>query len=268
MRESLWRSWGGRKHEIGFGSYSYDKKRADYAVQVHGQCPGHTDYPYLVFMLMFLGVQGLAGGAIMGDGLESLVVGYITWFVLLISYQAVPYTILSEAQQGTLEQLYTAPLSFGALAAFKLIAEILVDMVLAVLLLLFIIATTGTSLHLDIPSLLPLLLLVIIGGSGLGFLLGGAALLIKRVQPYLQIVQFAIIILVASPVKGVWRWLPVTLPAHWMRQVMVRGQGLSQVPLPDWLAMIGAALISLTLGVVVFRLCELRARQLGIIGHF
>lgn len=223
---------------------------------------------YLVFMLMFLGVQGLAGGAIMGDGLESLVVGYITWFVLLISYQAVPYTILSEAQQGTLEQLYTAPLSFGALAAFKLIAEILVDMVLAVLLLLFIIATTGTSLHLDIPSLLPLLLLVIIGGSGLGFLLGGAALLIKRVQPYLQIVQFAIIILVASPVKGVWRWLPVTLPAHWMRQVMVRGQGLSQVPLPDWLAMIGAALISLTLGVVMFRLCELRTRQLGIIGHF
>jgi len=73
---------------------------------------------------------------------------------------------------------------------------------------------------------------------------------------------------VASPVKGVWRWLPVTLPAHWMRQVMVRGQGLSQVPLPDWLAMIGAALISLTLGVVMFRLCELRARQLGIIGHF
>jgi ABC-2 type transport system permease protein len=223
---------------------------------------------YLVFMLMFLGAQGIAGGVSLGDGLDNMVVGYITWFVLLLTYQAIPYTILGEAEQGTLEQLYMAPLGFGAVAAFKLIAEILVDMVLVVLLLLVIIATTGTNLHLDIPSLLPLLLLVIAGGSGLGFILGGITLLLKRIHSYLQIVQFAIIILVAAPPIAPWRWLPVILPAHWMRQVLVQGQGLSQIPLQDWLAMAGAALASIAVGVTVFKLCELQARKQGIIGHF
>ncbi|MGI6365488.1 MAG: hypothetical protein ACOX2G_07070 [Bacillota bacterium] len=223
---------------------------------------------YLVFMLMFLGVQGFAGGADLGDGLDNLVVGYITWFVLLLTYQAIPYTILGEAEQGTLEQLYMAPLNFGAVVAFKLIAEILVDMVLVVLLLLVIIGTTGTSLHLDIPSLLPLLLLVIAGGSGLGFLLGGITLLLKRIHSYLQIVQFAIIILVAAPATAPLRWLPVILPANWMRDVLVQGQGLAHIPLQDWLIMMGAALASLVVGVTVFKICETRARKLGIIGHF
>lgn len=223
---------------------------------------------YLVFMLMFLGFQGIAGGVRMGDGLDNLVVGYITWFVLLIAYQAIPYTILGEAEQGTLEQLYMAPLSFSIVMAFKLIAEILVGMGSVVILLLVIIATTGTHLNMDIPALLPLLILVIAGGSGLGFLLGGITLLIKRIHSYLQIVQFAIIVLVAVPATGLWRWLPVALPAHWMRQVLVQGQGLGQIPLQDWLAMVGVAGASVALGVVIFRICEIRAREKGIIGHF
>lgn len=223
---------------------------------------------YLIFMLMFLGAQGIAGGVSLGDGLDNMVVGYITWFVLLLTYQAIPYTILGEAEQGTLEQLYMAPVNFGVVAAFKLIAEILVDMVLVILLLLVIIVTTGTSLHLDIPSLLPLLLLVIAGGSGLGFILGGITLLLKRIHSYLQIVQFAIIILVAAPATAPWRWFPIILPAHWMRQVLVQSQGLSQIPPSDWLAMVGAALGSVVVGVTVFKICEIRARKLGTIGHF
>ena len=67
---------------------------------------------YLVFMLMFLGAQGIAG-ADLGDGLDNLVVGYITWFVLLLTYQAIPYTILGEAEQGTGTALHGA-LNFGA----------------------------------------------------------------------------------------------------------------------------------------------------------
>lgn len=223
---------------------------------------------YLIFMFMFYGAQGIAGGVSFGDGLDNMVVGYITWFVLLLTYQAIPYTILGEAEQGTLEQLYMAPLGFGAVAAFKLIAEILVDMVLVVLLLLIIMDTTGTSLHLDIPSLLPLLLLVIAGGSGLGFFLGGITLLLKRIRSYLQIVQFAIIILVAAPATAPLRWFPVILPAHWMRQVLVQGQGLSQIPFQDWLIMLVAALGSVAVGAAVFKFCELKARKQGIIGHF
>jgi ABC-2 type transport system permease protein len=225
---------------------------------------------YLVFMLMFLGYKGIAGAnASFGDGIENLIVGYVTWFMLLIAYQVIPHTVLQEAQEGTLEQLYMCPLGFVTLGAFKLISGVLVDMIIVVLLLVLIMATTGLWLNIDILSLLPFMILAVVGVSGLGFFFGGVTLLYKRIQSYLQILQFAIIGLVAAPASvSIFRWLPVTLPAHWIRQIMVQGKDLSAVPLQDWLTMGVSALISVSVGIIVYKLCETKARHKGILGHF
>ena len=224
---------------------------------------------YFVFMLIFMGYRGMAGtGASFGDGIENLIVGYVTWFMLLVAYQVIPHTLQQEAQEGTLEQLYMSPLGFITLGAFKLISSVIVDMIIVVLLLVLIMATTGTQFNIDIISLLPFMVLAIAGVSGLGFFFGGITLLYKRIQSYLQILQYAIIGLVAAPPNIPFRWLPVTLPSHWIRQVMVGGNDLSHVPAQDWLTMVVTALISLVIGVLFYKFCESRARQKGILGHF
>lgn len=224
---------------------------------------------YIVFMLMFFGARGIGGEAFsLGDGLDNLVVGYITWFVLLISYQVIPYTVLQEAQEGTLEQLDMAPIGLSSLVAIKLVAQVIVEMVIVALLLLIIIGTTGISLNIDILSLLPLLALVIASGGGLGFLLGALCLLYKRIHSYLQIVQFAIIVLVAMNPVSFFRWLPVTLPAHWIREVMVQGWNLGHIPSHDWITMLAGATLYLALGAAAFRFCAAKARRQGSLGHF
>jgi len=119
-----------------------------------------------------------------------------------------------------------------------------------------------------ILAFLPFMVLALAGVSGLGFFFGGITMLFKRIQSYLQIIQYALIFLVAVDPTGVFRWLPATLPTHWVRQVMVYDQNLSQVPGQDWLNMALVAGISVTMGVAVFKLCELKARRQGIIGHF
>lgn len=224
---------------------------------------------YLIFMLMFWGYRGMAGAGIgLGEAIENLVVGYLVWLMLMMAYQTIPYTVLNEAQEGTLEQLYMCPLGFVTLGAFKFIASVLVDSVFVVAMLFLAMATTGTVLNLDVLSLLPLLVLAVAGVSGLGFFFGGVTLLFKRIQSYLQIVQYAMVALVAVPPTAVFRWLPAVLPTHWIRQIMVQGQDLSYVPAQDWLIMSSCALLSVTAGVAMFMVCETKARQKGILGHF
>jgi ABC-2 type transport system permease protein len=224
---------------------------------------------YLIFMLIFWGYQGIAGGGIgLGDAVDHLVVGYVTWLMLMMAYQTIPYTILQESQEGTLEQLYMSPLGFVPLGAFKLLSAVITDSVIVIAMLFLTMATTGTQLNIDILSLLPLLLLAIAGVSGLGFLFGGVTLLFKRIQSYLQIIQFALIALVAVDPSAVSRWLPATLPSHWIRMVMVKGCDLSSIPHQDWLTMLIAAVLSVLVGVSVFKFCEARARQQGILSHF
>jgi len=224
---------------------------------------------YMIFMLIFWGYKGIAGaGVSLGDNMDNLVVSYVTWLMLMMAYQSVPHTVLQEAQEGTLEQLYMSPLGFVTLGSFKLISGVIVDMTIVAVMLFLTMATTGTTLNIDILSLLPLMILSIVGVSGLGFFFGGITLLFKRIQSYLQIIQFALIALVAANPNSVFRWFPATLPAHWIRQVMVKDQNLSAVPGWDWLTMLASAALWVTVGVTVFKICEAKAQSKGTLGHF
>jgi len=224
---------------------------------------------YLVFLLLFLGYRGIGGPAAYGDGIANLVVGYVMWLMMLLAYQVIPHTILGESQEGTLEQLYMSPRGFLILGVFKYISEAVQNMIIVVFMLAVLIATTGESLNIDIITLLPPVLFALIGVCGLGFIFGGITLLFKRIQSYLQIVQFVLIGLVAAPpTLVVFRYLPIVLPSHWVRQVMVRGENLAAIPLADWAIMAGTAAFYLTLGMVFFKWCENLARRRGILGHF
>ncbi len=225
---------------------------------------------YLVFLLIFLGYRGIAGGAAFyGEGLGSLVVGFVMWTMLLMAYQVIPYTVLSESQEGTLEQLYMSPRGFVMLGTFRLVSEAILNMFIVILMLVLLMATTGQWLNIDLVSLFPLVLVSIATAAGLSFFFGGLSLLFKRIQSYLQIVQFALVGLVAAPPSiSFFRFLPISLPSHWVRQIMVRGDSLADIPLNDWLLMAATTAAYLAIGILFFLWCEQRARRQGILGHF
>ncbi|MDD4658882.1 MAG: ABC transporter permease [Eubacteriales bacterium] len=224
---------------------------------------------YFIFMLIFWGYTGIGTpGLQMGTTVENIVVGYVTWLMLMMAWQTIPYSLLQETQEGTLEQLCMSPLGLTALSGFKVVANAITDMLIVIAMLVLTMATTGTSLNIDIISLLPLMLFALMAVSGLGFFFGGITLMYKRIQSYLQIVQFALIALVAADPSPVFRWLPATLPSHWLRMVMIKGQNLSHIPGRDWLTMLLSSLLYLLVGIAVFKLCEAKARRQGTLGHF
>jgi ABC-2 type transport system permease protein len=86
--------------------------------------------------------------------------------------------------------------------------------------------TTGKYLNLDLLSLISIFFFTLLGVLGLGYIFGGLTLIFKRIENYLQIIQFALIGLVAAPVNKIpiFKYLPASWGSHMVRRIMANGK--------------------------------------------
>ena len=75
---------------------------------------------------------------------------------------------------------------------------------MAFLILMAVMLSTGRYLNLDLISLLPLIILLLVPIAGRGFILGGLQILYKRIQSILQIVQFLLVGVLVAPINLGW----------------------------------------------------------------
>lgn len=69
---------------------------------------------YMIFILIFAGLQSVSSYVKTGtlDGsLEGTIVGFFVWTFTIYAFSNLAWNLISEAQTGTLEQLYMAPCS-------------------------------------------------------------------------------------------------------------------------------------------------------------
>ncbi|MFO8059826.1 MAG: ABC transporter permease, partial [Bacillota bacterium] len=168
---------------------------------------------YLVFCLLFFGAQAMGGAVEMGDTLEGLVVGYFVWMLAVMAYSDLSWHLLNEAQVGTLEQMYLTPVGFHWLNSAYLVSNLMVNLVLLGGMLFVMMATSGQWLIMDVFSILPLLLVTAAGAYGTGFMMGGLALIYKRIQASFQILQFVFVAFLAIPLGRypLARFLPLAM---------------------------------------------------------
>lgn len=220
-----------------------------------------------VFYGLFLSAQYIAGpGLQFGDRLDSIIVGYVLWTLVLFILGDIAGGLQSEAQTGTLEQLFLSP--FGAPRVFltRAIAGLTIQITLNLTILVMILLLTGRQLFFP-PSLVLPFTTVLLSAYGLAFAMGSLALLLKRVQQLLGIFQFVLLFLLTMPIEtwvGTPRILGFLLPlapgAGLLRDVMARGEGI------NWLHLAIAFLngiIYLTLGLFLFRQAEQITKRRG-----
>ncbi|MBE0430448.1 MAG: ABC transporter permease [Dehalococcoidia bacterium] len=227
---------------------------------------------FLVFLIIFLGASWLLGGTPgeVGDTLEGIVVGFMVWSFALMAYGTLSWGMIEEAQQGTLEQLYMSPLGFGWVTILRVAAHFVINVLIVVVILFLMMATTGRWLNLDILSLIPLVLLTVAGAYGIGFFMGGLALVFKRVQSALQILQFVLVIFIAAPFGWTpfMRFLPLSLGTRLIGAVMIDGRSLVELAPGDVLFLIGNSAVYFGLGFLAFKFFENVARDRGLLGHY
>jgi ABC-2 type transport system permease protein len=224
---------------------------------------------YVFFALLFFGGRAIAPQAIT-DSLTGIIVGFFLLLMATVAYSDLSWELIREAQWGTLEQLYMSPLGFRRVVLLKTAVNVLVAFAFGGILLGLMLLTTGTRLALDPLTILPIGLLSLGSAVGVGFLLGGLALVFKRVENVFQIVQFAFVGLVAAPVDSypLLKALPLTLGADLLRTAMGQGIPLWGLPAADLGLLALKAVAYVAVGYVVFGLFARWARDGGKLGKY
>jgi ABC-2 type transport system permease protein len=227
---------------------------------------------YMVFMLIFMGLQSVsryASTSGLDGSLEGTIVGFFVWTFTIYAFSNLSWNLTNEAQTGTLEQLYLAPCGFKWVGACTIVSDFVFSFVPIMLLLVAMMATTGKWLRVDLISLVPLLLITLLGGHGVGFALGGLALVFKRIQALFQIVQFVFIGLLVIPIHvPVAKYLPLAMGNYLIRRTMVDGVRLWRLPPADVLIAVAVGAAYLAVGIAIFSWCERVAKNRGLLGHY
>lgn len=224
---------------------------------------------YVFFAVVVFGGRAIAGEFIT-DSLPGIIIGFFLLTMASVAYADVSWDLIHEAQWGTLEQLFMSPSGFGRVVVLKSGVNLLVTGFYGTSLLALMMVTTGQALVLDLVTIIPIVVLSLASAIGIGFALGGLALLYKRIESTFQIVQFAFIGFVASPIDqaAVLKVLPLSLGSYLLRLSMGEGLRLWELPPADVGLLVAKAVAYLIGGYFVFQLAARKARENGVLGHY
>lgn len=225
---------------------------------------------YLFFAMIFFGGQAVGGGSI-DDTLDGLVVGFFLLTAASSAYYDVAGNVMSEAQWGTLEQLFTSPFGIGRVMSVKSAFNVAISSVVGFALLGTMLLTTDRTLSVDAFTVLPLLVVTILSAVGLGFVFAGLSLLYKRIENVQQLFQFAFIALIAAPStvdSPILLVLPLSHGSALLNRAMTDGVRLWEFSPLDLSILVGNGLAYLLVGYAAFHLLVQRARKLGVMGHY
>ncbi len=222
---------------------------------------------FLIFMGMFWGVKTIGGSGVTGDSLDAMLVGYILWMSAMFCMQNTGSEILSESQQGTLEQLYLSPMGANRILFFRALMNMVFNFVFITVLLYLSMAATGRWLSVNLPYLYGMVVLSTLSLVGISFMLGGLGLIHKRIQAINGILSFGLIGLMLLPTYPLTpqSFLPFIAGAAVVRNTIVSG---ASYPLWWYLFIAGNSLFYLAAGLFVFKLLERKAKRLNKMGQY
>lgn len=224
---------------------------------------------FAIFLIAFLGGQAVAGPQL-EDSLGGIVVGYFLVILAIAAYQDTTNKVTQEAQWGTLEQLHMTPLGFGRVILLQGIVTILYSFIFGIGVLIPMLAVTGVDLSLDVVTIIPIAALAVASIVGIGLMLAGFAVVHKKIDQVLNLLQWGIFGLVAAPLSGhiLVYILPVTQGSAMLQRAMQDGVRLWEFPVTDLAVLLVVGVGYLVIGYLVFMRLTDRARRLGVLGHY
>lgn len=236
-----------------------------YPVNVIGQLVAFI----AIFGVIVFGGQAIAGEAI-SNSLEGIIVGYFLWMLAINSFSSIATEMRAEANWGTLERLALTPFGFGNIMLVKSFAKLLISFVTSSVVLISMMLLTGTVLHVDVVTIVPILVLTVASAFGCGFAIGGLTVLYKNVQSLTMLLQLVFIGLIGAPAfnQGLLTYLPLVQGSALLQRAMQEGVRIWEFAAFDLFVLCLTGVGYLGVGFLFFQLCQRRARRLGVLGDY
>ena len=232
----------------------------------------------VAMVLWFVGISLLIGrGEIESEGLPSTLLGFLVWFYASIAVSNMSWGLMEEAQAGTLEQMYMSPAPTWLVFLGRVLAMLLYGTAMVLIVAAILMALLDVRLPMTVQAL-PVMVLTLAGLFGLGFAIGGAALVFKRVDALSYLTIDSLLFLNGSflPVDQLPEWLerftkllPTTQGIIVLREVVLEGRSLASVSADGSLGLLAVhSAVFLLAGLGVFKFCESVARRRGSLGQY
>lgn len=226
---------------------------------------------YLIFVGILLGLSFVAQPG-KDFSTSVLVVGYIQWMFAVYCFQNIAESVVSNAGRGTIDTLYSHTGNFKLYLFYDVIAYLFIAS-LEIAIVLFVIDATLPSISIPFVAFaktLPLLLISLCSILGLGFALGGIALLSKKVKALLYLIQYLFVLLLLFYREDSLAIfvVPYAYGAVLLRQTVTGGTSLFSLPPFQWGMLTMNSFFYLLIGIGIFHLCEKRVLKKGTLSHF
>ena len=232
-------------------------------------------YLYVLFLAMFLGIKSFGtdfgiSPIDMGKNLEGFVVGYFIWTIMVMTYSGIAYGLTNDAARGTLEQLNMSGIKLSTIVTVRSFSDLLINLIVSGALLFIIIITTNYRFEIKVISILLPIFIGIFSILGIGLIFGGLALIFKKIQSLLNIVQYSLIafIMVSPENKVIYNLLPFRPAADAVMISMRSGFSIVDFSIYDYGIMIGNSALYFSIGLFIFNKCVKVAKMKGLLGQY
>lgn len=251
-------------------------------IQILIELPLFIGTALLVFAVIGKGEEIAAGGRVDWslDPYQTtwIFLGYVAFTFYYLQTAKLFWRLLGEIQTGTLEQVYLSPLPSWLIAAAGRVAAAVVEtffVVAAVFLVTDLVV--DLEIHWRLDGLLSLLFLVV-GAVGYSLVIGGLALVWKRIELindalYMALFLFGGLLLpldrMPDWVAAIARLLPITHAAQSLRNVLLDGRSFSTLHGDGGLIWLTATAVAwLIAGALAFHLGERIAKRQGTLSRY
>jgi ABC-type multidrug transport system, permease component len=232
----------------------------------------------LGFALMIYFGFGAVGNSLPGfqEGQLGRLLGLLITFIAINGINNATELLAEETQTGTLEQAALSPPPLVLIMLMRDLASFVEMLLRFVLVMAIAMALTGARFHLDVPSFTVLLTLMYLGLEGIGMMLGGAALLYKKIATLAQFAVMLVFGLAVMPLDSLPGWMEVFVNHFPFTQalILLRATAIQGVPLSQMfadgsvLSLAVTTSIFLGLGLVTFIFAERKARDWGTLNQY
>ena len=232
-------------------------------------------------LMIFYGFE-----AVVGSGAGSLpgftrdnharLLGLLTTYIAMNGLNNAAELLSEEVQTGTLEQAALSPPPLWLVVVLRDLASFVEMLARFALVLAIACAVTGVRFHLDPIGISLILTLMYLGTEGIGLMLGGAALLYKRIATLSQFAVMLVFGLAMFPLDALPAWsqgfvhnFPFTKALILLRDLAVENVPLSKmIGDGSLLALELNTAVFFLLGVAVFAWSERKARDWGTLNQY
>ena len=223
---------------------------------------------FLVFIQLGIhSFQGNISADLLDNRLSVLIIGFFTFMIISNGISAMAKEIADGSKAGTLEQTLLCPL--GPISVF--LAKIMTDSVINLLIALIIVPISMLICRrwfsINLLKLFVLIIPLWLSCWGVGYILATLTLIFKKVQSFINLIQYIILVLLILPSYpfNAFSLIPIAPEAMTINKIFASGISVPYL----WIVYLYVhGFICLVVGMMIFKTGGHYAKVKGILGQY